>query len=772
MSRPDLLNLALFFCFGLCAAGQQVTVPRPPPEGLIHLDVVVTNQSGHPVPELESSDLTLLDNGQPQKIVSLDGLSRAVGEPHVPTVVILLLDSLDAPNLSKYERREVAQFLREDNGHLSHPVAIFALEDSGFWFVAQPSLDGNALATTLDHGTKLALLRGPPGSFRTNGEVPSTPDSLDPTFSLIPYLTALRTVAWIAAAERQKPERKLLLWIGPGVGLGSGAYPDRKYLVAGTSSLPMDLACPLGKQKIDSVAYVYNCPEAQQSIFAKANWFSTLLRESRITLYTFAIGEDDPGLIRQPGYEIEGASTHLLSPQMRDRWKQFLSGAPSAEQASPMDLYKNVLAVQSGGQVLAADTDLAKQITDSVREASAFYTLTFDPPPAAHSDELHTLQINLNQLGIASHTNTFYYDQPYYTDAPDPQVRRVTVAELEQAVHAMRRKPDTESSGQLTRLQLTERLSDTELASLSAQLAGSESRETLQALADASAFFDPPLADLFRDPPPDMTEQQRILAATSVYLEQTIPKLPDYFAVRTAVQYGETPASVRGDIRTAAEPLHVTERSQATVLYRQGAEELENDNGTHDRHRQTLVTYGTFGPLLRAVRDALALPGAVTWSRWERGATTNLAVFRIAVPSTQSRYNVVGCCLPDRDGKVGFATLPGYQGEIAVDPASGAILRIEIIADLQGFVPARQVNMMVTYGPVDIGGKTSILPLRSVNIVRERTVLQPAEWQETFRTWGPYATTINDFTFTAYHMFRGSSRIIPAVPDDPRTEPQ
>jgi hypothetical protein len=238
------------------------------------------------------------------------------------------------------------------------------------------------------------------------------------------------------------------------------------------------------------------------------------------------------------------------------------------------------------------------------------------------------------------------------------------------------------------------------------------------------------------------------------------------------VQFAETPASVRGDIRAAAEPLHVTEKSQATVLYRQGAEELENGNGTHDRQRQTLVTYGTFGPLLRAVRDALDLPGIVTWSRWERGANNNLAVFRLAVPSAQSRYNVVGCCLPDRDGKHGFATLPGYKGEMAIDPTTGAILRIEIIADLQGFVPARQVNMLVTYGPVEIGGKTSIVPLHSVNIVRERTVLQPAEWQETFRTWGPYATTINDFTFTAYHMFRGSSRIIPVAPDDPRTEPQ
>src|SRR3984957_3646131 len=38
--------------------------------GLIHLDVVVTDQSGRPVPGLQLSDFTLLDNGRPLKFLS------------------------------------------------------------------------------------------------------------------------------------------------------------------------------------------------------------------------------------------------------------------------------------------------------------------------------------------------------------------------------------------------------------------------------------------------------------------------------------------------------------------------------------------------------------------------------------------------------------------------------------------------------------------------------------------------------------------------------
>jgi hypothetical protein len=43
--------------------------------------------------------------------------------------------------------------------------------------------------------------------------------------------------------------------------------------------------------------------------------------------------------------------------------------------------------------------------------------------------------------------------------------------------------------------------------------------------------------------------------------------------------------------------------------------------------------------------------------------------------------------------------------------------------------------MMVTYGPVEISGRTYILPLRSVNIWRGRAVPLLAEWTESFLTW-------------------------------------
>jgi hypothetical protein len=182
--------------------------------------------------------------------------------------------------------------------------------------------------------------------------------------------------------------------------------------------------------------------------------------------------------------------------------------------------------------------------------------------------------------------------------------------------------------------------------------------------------------------------------------------------------------------------------------------------GKYVKQNQGLLTNGTFGPLLRVVQSAMDLSGAVTWSRWEQDAGERRAIFRYRVPAERSLYAVDGCCLPSGDGSNDFAIRPGYHGEITIDPASGAILRVEVEADLKGFVPLKQSDIMVSYGPVAIGGKMYILPARSVHIWRKRTVPVLEEWNAGFNTWGPYTTMLNQFTFDDYHMFRGESRML------------
>jgi hypothetical protein len=71
-----------------------------------------------------------------------------------------------------------------------------------------------------------------------------------------------------------------------------------------------------------------------------------------------------------------------------------------------------VFAVHSGGRVLGPDNDMTAQINRCVEYAQAFYTLSFDPPPAAHVNEYHDLKVLVGQPGLTARTTSSYYNQP------------------------------------------------------------------------------------------------------------------------------------------------------------------------------------------------------------------------------------------------------------------------------------------------------------------------------------------------------------------------
>jgi hypothetical protein len=146
--------------------------------------------------------------------------------------------------------------------------------------------------------------------------------------------------------------------------------------------------------------------------------------------------------------------------------------------------------------------------------------------------------VKLSQARLTVRTTGGYYNEPFYSDRPDPGLRHVTVAQLEQIIHAAHGNEDAER--QLSTLKLTERLSDAKLADLTAELHGGKAREALEVIADESAFLAPPLSEIPADSPPDPAAQQRILATAADYLSKTIAKLPNFFATRRTVRFGET----------------------------------------------------------------------------------------------------------------------------------------------------------------------------------------------------------------------------------------
>ncbi len=167
---------------------------------LITLDVVAADPSGHAIPGLQQQDFTLLDDKQPQKIISFQAVSATSTDG--PSAEILLV--IDEVNTSFRDtalaRQQIAKLLSQNSGDLAWPVSIVSFSASGATETT-PSRDRKTLIAQLDqsdHG-----LRGPTRAQGTYG-------------ALERLNLSLRTLGQLVDYEAKRPGRKLVIWISPG----------------------------------------------------------------------------------------------------------------------------------------------------------------------------------------------------------------------------------------------------------------------------------------------------------------------------------------------------------------------------------------------------------------------------------------------------------------------------------------------------------------------------------------------------------------------------
>jgi len=350
---------------------------------------------------------------------------------------------------------------------------------------------------------------------------------------------------------------------------------------------------------------------------------------------------------------------------------------------------------------------------------------------------------------------------------PAPAARRVTVDQLDQALAKVKSKPDQEVVRWLSGLQLTERMSTPNLMRWKDAMPGVQSWKALTALADSSAFLGLPSEDIPHTAPLDQDAQRQLLALATAYVENTLSKLPDFFATQAINMFEDTPLG--HEDATPYQPLHYADYMSATVFYRGGKEVMETHSGEVAEKDQTvtptagLLSSGEFGPVLNTVLTD-AQKGELTWDHWEAGAASPVAVFRYSVPRSRSHYKVK-VLVPDRGYP--FQARPGYHGEIAIDPASGTILRLTLVADLIDDDPMSRADLMVEYGPVEIGGRTYVCPVKSVALTVASQDLQTVELHGFIsHARGPSQTLLNDVTFEHYHVLRSDVKILTGADTD------
>jgi VWFA-related protein len=365
--------------------------------------------------------------------------------------------------------------------------------------------------------------------------------------------------------------------------------------------------------------------------------------------------------------------------------------------------------------------------------------------------------------------------------------KRVTVEQLEQALAAAQGKSDAEVARQLSNFELTERFSSLKLSRWKSDLPGDKARQALVALADASAFLDPPAAEIPSTPAPDFAAQRQIMGLVVHYVSTTIPQLPNFLATRATERFEDSPReqNMQSPLNQYR-PLHRVGSSNASVIYRDGKEVVDAEPAKAEKptgFEQGLRTWGEFGPILSTILVDAAR-NKLVWSRWEQGAAGPLAVFTYAVPREKSHYEVAYCCIPDSDGIHAhpFQQLAGYHGEMSVDPATGTILRLKLEADMKATDPVVKASIVVEYGPMEIGGKSYICPLKSIAYSAAQALqtmytepLQAApvcltcgsaaipNSQYAYTELGPVKTLLNDIVFEQYHLFRAEVRVVPGM---------
>jgi VWFA-related protein len=365
---------------------------------------------------------------------------------------------------------------------------------------------------------------------------------------------------------------------------------------------------------------------------------------------------------------------------------------------------------------------------------------------------------------------------------PALAANRLTVDQLEQALAAANAKPDAEVARQLSSMELTERLSTARLQQLEAQLPGEKSQQALLALADISAFLDPPAAEMPATATPDRATQRRILALTVGYLGKTLPMLPNLFAARDTVRF-ETHPSQSIEAISDDNPLHEVAKSRVTVLYRDGREFVDAGADKASKAQapdKGLATWGEFGPILGTVLIDAAR-NKLSWSHWELGAGGPQAVFQYSVPKEKSHYEVRFCCVSESYG-LDFSVLRqpvGYHGEISIDPDSGTILRLTVLADSDPGSLIGPADLAVEYGPVELGGQAYFCPSKGIALAQapDPKTLHSAQTMPASQgsagnvptlekaslasiAQSPRQAFLNDVSFREFHLFRVDAKLV------------
>jgi hypothetical protein len=207
-------------------------------------------------------------------------------------------------------------------------------------------------------------------------------------------------------------------------------------------------------------------------------------------------------------------------------------------------------------------------------------------------------------------------------------------------------------------------------------------------------------------------------------------------------------AIIDPNLVNASQFVHYINSTENQVTFQNGAEQnpLAMDKTTWGANG--LIALLGQSPILSAVLAEAEGAGKLNWLRWETVNGKTAAVYAFSVDKKKTHYAVNYCCFPETEqagtmlmhGQMGVgapggspssgggakgnfqtnttyknykATVP-YHGEIFVDPDTGIVVRLVTEAEFKTSDVVHQEDQRIDYGPVTVGGKTLVLPVKTV----------------------------------------------------------
>jgi VWFA-related protein len=352
----------------------------------VALDVAVTDKNGMPISNLTKTDFTVLEDGQPQKIVSFQAVDRGVVKDG-STVdagsskagIILVLDDAHTRFTDMASARQtLSKILGENKSQLIESTMLLAFGTEGMVMLHDYTRDGNAL--------KEALRNHQPGlGYPLHGAHSFFPSLLQVAQSSRD-ITGPKTVVLVTSGLSGSPPSSISSVLRAQPGIAARAKRESGQLLR--ARITFDVIDPRAVGE-------HNVPDsgiAAESFAAEHG--------SIPSIHGGGVGETGPS--RYQPNSIFDVAQELDTITRLER----VGGSAAAGGGS------EALALETGGVVAFNGNDVKKEVEQSMVRGATYYSILYHPTNTPSFGQFHKIEVRTNTPGATIHTRNGYYVAP------------------------------------------------------------------------------------------------------------------------------------------------------------------------------------------------------------------------------------------------------------------------------------------------------------------------------------------------------------------------